>query len=213
MSRNDAITRQASAVALFTDPSGSAPLSEKFWSVVRCQSQRAIELVPVVTEPGAPSGMWCRTARTDYLYYECQTSPFHQAHILLHLAARLLLSNPSGLTIDPWLVPGLDPQLARLILGSDVEISRSGDEAENLAILALDRVSRRPSGITARRMLRQLQPLHAALLTAVPEAARPDVQASCAGPAAPGCRRDPGCSAGPAAVLGPPGPGRCSPAS
>ena len=178
MSCNDAISGQASRATLVTGLSGVAPLSEKFWSVVRSQSQRAIELVPVDTEPGAPSGTWCRTARTDYLYYECQTSPFHQAHILLHLAARLLLSDQSDLTIDPWLVPDLDPQLVRLILGNDAQVSQPHDEAENIAILALERVNRRPSGITARRMLRQLQPLRAALLAAVPEAARRSVQAA-----------------------------------
>ena len=176
MSCNEAISGQASRTTMVTGLSGVAPLSEKFWSVVRAQSQRAIELVPVNGEPGAPSGTWFRTARTDYLYYECQTSPFHQAHILLHLVARLLLSDQSDLTIDPWLISDLDPQLVQLILGNDVQVSQPHDEAENIAILALERVNRRPSGIVARRMLRQLQPLRTALLAAAPEAARQSVQ-------------------------------------
>jgi hypothetical protein len=178
MSCNDAISGQAYAATIVTGLSGGAPLSEKFWSVVRAQSQRAIELVPVDGEPGAPSGTWFRTARTDYLYYERQTSPFHQAHILLHLAARLLLSGQSDLTIDSWLVPDLDPQLVRLILGNDAQVSQLHEEAENIAILALERVNRRPSGIVARRMLRHLQPLRTALLAAAPEAARRSVQAA-----------------------------------
>jgi hypothetical protein len=113
-----------------------------------------------------------QTAETDYLYYERQTSPFHQAHILLHLAARLLLNNQSGLTLDPALVPDLSPRLVRLILGVDVQVSQADAEAENLAILSLERENRRPSRVNARRMLRQLAPLRAALLAAVPEAAR-----------------------------------------
>jgi hypothetical protein len=159
-----------------TDLADTVPVGEGFWRHVRRQSHRAIELVLVDTEPGAPSGMWCRTAGTDYLYYERQTSPFHQAHILLHLAARLLLNNQPGPTLDPGLVPNLSPQLVRLILGDDVQVTRADEEAENLAILSLERVNRRPSRVNARRMLRQLEPLRAALVAAVPDAARVTVQ-------------------------------------
>lgn len=159
-----------------TDLADTAPVGEKFWRHVRRESHRAIELVPVDTEPGGQSGMWCRTAETDYLYYERQTSPFHQAHILLHLAARLLLNNQSGPTLDPALVPDLSPRLVRLILGDDVQLSQAEADAENVAILSLERVNRRPSRVNARRMLRQLAPLRAALLAAVPEAARVTVQ-------------------------------------
>ena len=48
---------------------------------------RAILLVPVTIEPGNPSGLWARTAAADYIYYEQQTSPFHQAHIAAYLVA------------------------------------------------------------------------------------------------------------------------------
>ncbi len=154
----------------------AAPVGEKFWRHVRRESHRAIQLVPVDTEPGGPSGMWCRTAETDYLYYERQTSPFHQAHILRHLATRLLLNSQSGLTLDPALMPDLSPRLVRLILGDDVQVPQAEAAAENLAILSLERANRRPSRVKARRMLRQLAPLRAALLAAVPEAARVTVQ-------------------------------------
>jgi Family of unknown function (DUF6545) len=175
MSRERRIPRSAMAdpVAGLAD---AVPVGEKFWRHVRRESHRAIELVPVDTEPGGPSGMWCRTAETDYLYYERQTSPFHQAHILRHLAARLLLNNQSGLTLDPALVPDLSPRLVRLILGDDVQVSQADAAAENLAIVSLERTNRRPSRVKARRMLRQLAPLRAALLAAVPEAARVTVQ-------------------------------------
>ena len=175
MSRNRRIPRSAMADPV-TDLAGTAPVGEKFWGHVRRESHRAIELVPADTEPGGPSGMWCRTAETDYLYYERQTSPFHQAHILRHLAARLLLNNQSGLTLDPALVPDLSLRLVRLILGDDVQVSQADAEAENLAILSLERVNRRPSRVNARRMFQRLEPLRAALLAAVPEAARVTVQ-------------------------------------
>ena len=48
---------------------------------------RAIRLVPVNIEPGNPSRLCARTAAADYINYEQQTSPFHQAHIPAHLVA------------------------------------------------------------------------------------------------------------------------------
>ena len=175
MSRNRRIPRSAGADPV-ADLADKAPVGEKFWRHVRRESHRAIVLVPVDTQPGAPSGMWCRTAETDYLYYERQTSPFHQAHILLHLAARLLLNNQSGPTLDPALVPDLSPQLVRLVLGDNVQLTQADAEAENLAVRSLEGVNRRPLRVNARRMLRQLAPLRGALLAAVPEAARVTVQ-------------------------------------
>ena len=62
-----------------------------FGACLERHTGRVAELVPVVMDAGAPSGVWLRTARADYFYYEEQTSPFHQAHIVLSLAARLLL--------------------------------------------------------------------------------------------------------------------------
>ena len=85
-------------IAAVTARPGPAPLGEGFRAGIRRRSSRAIELIAASLPPGAPSGMWCRTAGTDYLYVEGQTSPFHQLHIQPSLAARVLLSNPSGLT-------------------------------------------------------------------------------------------------------------------
>jgi len=138
---------------------------------------RAIEFRPVVTDSGAPPGLWLRTAAADYLYYESQTSPFHQAHILFLLTGRLLLNEGSGITFDLRLVPDLSPEIARLILGDDTQIAgtEDEDEAERLVFRAMEHAHRRLPGPAARRLLRQLRPLHAALLDAVPEAARPEV--------------------------------------
>jgi len=135
----------------------------------------AIEFRPVVTDSGAPPGFWLRTAAADYLYYESQTSPFHQVHILLLLTGRLLLNDGSGITFDLRLVPDLSPEMARLILGDDTQIAGTEDEAERLVFRAMKHAHRRMPGPAARRLLRQLRPLHAALLDAVPEAARAEV--------------------------------------
>lgn len=131
--------------------------------------------------PGSSSGNWSdpltiSTAHSsDYLHYESQTSLFHQAHILLILAARLLLNDGAGITLDPRLVPDLSPEMVRLILGDDTQIAGTEDEAERLVLGAMEHAHRRLPGPAARRLLRQLRPLHAALLSAVPEAARTQV--------------------------------------
>jgi len=133
---------------------------------------RVVELVPVVMEPGVPSGIWLRTAGADYLYYEEQTSPFHQAHIVLALAAQLLLSDAADPSVDPRLMPDVSPELMRLMLGATACSQVTQREAEELAFMALEHA--RPVSYPqplARRALRQLRPLHAALREAVPEIA------------------------------------------
>jgi hypothetical protein len=148
---------------------------DRFQAELQRYCARAIEFWPMVTDSGALPGFWLRTAAADYLYYESQTSPFHQAHILLLLAGRLLLNDGSGITLDLRLVPDLSPEIARLILGDDTQIAGTEDEAERLVFRAMDHAHRRLPGLAARRLLRQLRPLHAALLFAVPEAARAEV--------------------------------------
>ena len=119
---------------------------------------RAVEFSPVVTDSGAPPGFWLRTAAADYLCYDSPTSPFHQAHILLLLAARLLLNDGSGTTLDLRLVPDLSPEMVRLVLGDDTQIAGTEDEAERLVFQVMEHVHRRLPGPAARRLLRQLRP-------------------------------------------------------
>src|SRR5260370_7227077 len=87
--------------------------------------------------PDAPSGTWLQTADADYLCYEEQTSPFHQAHIVLSLAGHVLLGEATGQLVDRQLVPGLSPQLVRLMLGDDARSAVTACEAETFAFLAL----------------------------------------------------------------------------
>jgi hypothetical protein len=141
----------------------------EFRARIERHTQRVVKLNPAVMRADAPSGIWLRTASADYFYYEEQTSPFHQAHIVLSLAAHVLRGNTSGASVDPRLVPDVSPALTRIMVDGNVGSSLTRLEGETFAFLALDYA--RPAAYPeARRALRQLRPLHSALLEAVPEA-------------------------------------------
>lgn len=132
---------------------------------------RRVCLVPVVTRPGEPSGIFLWRAAANYLYYEQQTSPWHQAHILLCLAAHLLVSQGAGHLIDPRLLRDARPQLVRKMLGEQASITLPRSLAEAFAFLALDRAGPGRPPILPRHTVRRLKPLHAALTKAGPQAA------------------------------------------
>lgn len=127
-----------------------------------------VRLVPRDLARTASSGLLCRTAAADYLYYEQETSPFHQAHIVLTLAARLLLSDDEGVSIAHPLVSEVGPELVRLMLGPTAQAPVTDVEAEAFAFLVLGRASRQAAH-QAPAARRQLLPLWAVLHEAVPE--------------------------------------------
>ena len=132
----------------------------------------AVRLVPAVMPPGAPSGVFFETGSTCYLCYERDTSPLHQAHIVLSLASHLVLGETADSPIDRRLVPDLSPQLVRLMLGDVPSRAVAQAEAETFAFVALERAGAAayPPAL-AWRALRRLMPLRSALCDAVPEAA------------------------------------------
>jgi hypothetical protein len=131
---------------------------------------RRIRLIPSDMEPGTPTGMFLRRAEADYLYYEEQASAFHQAHIVLCLAAHMLFGSGASPSVGPLLAPHVRPHVVRLMLGDLADSTMTRSEGEAFAFLVLDgeRPARVP--VLARHDARQLGPLHEALLRAVPEA-------------------------------------------
>ena len=144
----------------------------EFGACLEERTGRAAMLIPVAMAPGVPSGIFVQTGGADYLFYEEQTSPFHQAHIVVSLAAHAVLDDLAGPCIDRRLVPDVSPQLLRMMLGDDARIATVTQAgAETFAFVALDRagVAACPTDL-ARHLLREVGPLHSALLGAVPEA-------------------------------------------
>ena len=161
MRRCAAVARELALPAPFT--------MDELGTCLERRRRRSVRLLPMVMEPGAPSGVWLGTPDTDYLYYEEQTSPFHQAHIVLHLAGRMLLGDGPGPAIDPRLVPSVSQQLIGLMFGHGEEGTMTRLEAETFAFVALEHGHRGPSGPAAWRLSRQLRPLHTAMLDVFPE--------------------------------------------
>jgi Family of unknown function (DUF6545) len=109
-------------------------------------------------------GAWIRTAAADYLYYEQQASPFHQAHIVANLAGAVLLGHRGGVRLGADAPSDSGPQLAELILGPDSRSTLTRQDTDAFAFLVLDHSSgRRVPRLAARRWLWQSRPLHTAL--------------------------------------------------
>jgi Family of unknown function (DUF6545) len=133
---------------------------------------RPLHMVPVAAGAHGVSGAWFRTAAADFLCYEPSTSAFHQAHIVAHLAAYLLLSSGGGAAIDRRLTPDLGAAALEHVAGPAARDPVTGVEADLFAALVLRR-ARLLAGprVGARRRLRELEPLWDGLRGAVPEAA------------------------------------------
>jgi hypothetical protein len=136
-------------------------------------SSRAVHVASAQLGSGSPSGIWFRKNGADYMFYEQRTSPFHQAHIVLHLGAHALLGDTARMTFDPRLTPTVSGELVMLILGDTAPSLPDDAEADRFAFLAVQVSNHAVTRNRAQRLLRQIEPLRAALVSAVPAAARP----------------------------------------
>ena len=149
---------------------------EGFRVCLEQKAQRTVCLIPVSMRYEAPSGTFIRTANTDYLCVPQETTPFHQAHIVAALAAHVLADDEGAAGVDMRLVPEVNAQLLRLIVGEPGVRPLTTSEAEAFACMVLERGGATSCpALTARRLLRRLGPLHEALVKAVPEVARQGV--------------------------------------
>jgi hypothetical protein len=135
-------------------------------------SGQPVQVEPAALAAAAPIGAWLCAEGTNYLYYDERAAPFHQAQTVLFLAARMLLSDPAVHVHDrglqsPRLFPEIDAELVRLMAGETTPDPASDMQADAFAFAALGRDCQ-VGCLAALRALRQLKPLHAALLAAVP---------------------------------------------
>ena len=84
------------------------------------------------------------TPNKDYIFYERETSRWHQEHIVLHEACHMLWGHePTPITapeLAQLLVPSISPATVRLMLQRRAYPEEQEHEAELLATLILERV-------------------------------------------------------------------------
>lgn len=118
----------------------------EFCACLERRRGRAIRLIPITTRPQAPCGVCIVSAEVDYIYHERGTSALHQAHIVLHEIAHMLLDHDGGVSVRDdlalTLTPDLNPALVQLMLGRATYTAVEEREAEMLASLILERAHR-----------------------------------------------------------------------
>ncbi|SES47368.1 protein of unknown function [Streptomyces sp. yr375] len=127
------------------------------------QRQKPISLLPVpLNATGGPSGLWVATGEVDYVLYHQSTTARHQRHIVLHEIGHMLCGHESTPAnqdeVARLLMPSLDPELVRLVLGR-TEYDRDEERAAELiaSLIPLQASSaapqpsadRKPSEVTA----------------------------------------------------------------
>ncbi len=147
-----------------------APLDlQQFCRAIEERRGRPIQL-HAVDSPAGLCGAWLAGPTTDHIFYERQTSPLHQVHIILHELSHLLCDHRGGSVADrelqALLLPDLRPEMVDHVLRRRTYSTDAEQEAELLASLILERVARTqppPSAAPDAATAGLLERLHASL--------------------------------------------------
>ncbi|MGK5630903.1 hypothetical protein [Streptomyces sp. URMC 123] len=115
--------------------------------------------LPTPTVPGTPSGIWLSAERGDYIFYDGQTSPLHQEHIIVHEIGHMVFDHCSAVD-DRRLfrhVDIADPESVRRILPRLRYSDEQEQEAEMIASLILEAAGRVPAPTALSGMLGGLE--------------------------------------------------------
>lgn len=109
------------------------------------QRGRPIELYPYPIEVPGPFGLWFGLADRDCIFYQQETTPAHQAHIILHELGHLVADHPSDETALDAAEAGMrsDPPEGSRTVGSKARRRTCYDshherEAELIATIILE---------------------------------------------------------------------------
>lgn len=110
------------------------------------RQHRPIHLEPMRMPADGPCGVWVSGAAVDYIFFEEQTSPLHQEHIVAHELGHLLcdhrtMSVMSGDT-SRTVLPTLDPNMVERILHRTHYNEVEEQQAEIIASLILRNANR-----------------------------------------------------------------------
>lgn len=110
-----------------------------------------LEAVPEIEDPaelGSPTGLWVAGSTLDVIFFDADTSPWHQEHIILHELSHLLCGHHAQLIAEPGFTELLLPHMSREIVvgarGRTITYSDAEEqEAELLASLISEQANRR----------------------------------------------------------------------
>ena len=112
---------------------------------------RTIALHPLAGLVGI-CGLWIATDGTDFIFYDANTAPLHKEHIILHEIGHILCDHyaapATGGELSRLLFPDLDPETVQRVLARTTYSNEAEQEAELLASLILQRVSREQTPLT-----------------------------------------------------------------
>ena len=101
---------------------------------------RPIQLQEFSFDVPGPFGMWLATGRTDYVFYQRETTPSHQDHIILHEIGHILAGHDGNVAGDlaEDLLPHLPPDAVRRGLRRDSYDTAHEREAELVATIVME---------------------------------------------------------------------------
>ncbi|WP_223267637.1 ImmA/IrrE family metallo-endopeptidase [Streptosporangium nondiastaticum] len=110
---------------------------------------RPLHLAPVIMGASYPCGMWVALDTADIVIFEANTSRLHQDHIIAHELAHMICSHrgdtdPAGSSGLSSMFPHLDAERVREALGRTSYSTEEEQEAEIMASLILEHVTRPP---------------------------------------------------------------------
>ncbi len=107
---------------------------------IAAQRGRTLYLHPLEKPAGVPDmpcGMWVATDVADHVFFEQQTSTFHQEHIILHELGHMICGHTLPMLDE--IDPADGPELVQQALRRTSYNTRQEQEAELVATLILER--------------------------------------------------------------------------
>jgi hypothetical protein len=113
---------------------------------ISAQRGRALYLHPLAKPEGTldmPCGMWVATDIADHVFFEQQTSPFHQEHIILHELGHMICGHTIAMLGDEFgsaaIAGDTGGEVVRQALMRTSYNTEQEQEAELVATLLLER--------------------------------------------------------------------------
>ncbi|WP_327745279.1 ImmA/IrrE family metallo-endopeptidase [Streptomyces europaeiscabiei] len=100
--------------------------------------QRPVRVVSLSLPPASPHGLWVSTQANDYIFVEERLVPVHQQQVILHEIGHVVCdheASPALTGAASLLMPSLDPDLVRRVMGREHSNSEAEIEAEMVGSL------------------------------------------------------------------------------